>query len=171
MGQHYSQISFAERRRIQDLRDVKVPVSAIAKELGRHRSTIHREIRRNFYHDPFRDRWGKDYDRGTEFFAYKALAMDSYFCDPHSPWQKGGVENANGRVRRHLPLASSEITRTPAALTALARRLNDTPRGCLGYRTPAEVFAANLASLATSAQVGNPEHPLPRPLVPVGPQA
>jgi hypothetical protein len=38
MGQHYSQISFSERRRIQDLRDVKVPVSAIAKELGRHRS-------------------------------------------------------------------------------------------------------------------------------------
>ena len=257
MGQHYSQISFAERRRIQDLRDVKVPVSAIAEELGRHRSTIHREIRRNFYHDPFRDRWGKEYkgyyctsaqkyaqdrrarrrlkltlnprlrdhviaklgegwspqqiagrlkhdalplgtvshvpvigriaqalapfpcparktitfDRGTEFFAYKALTMDSYFCDPHSPWQKGGVENANGRVRRHLPLASSETERTPAALTALARRLNDTPRRCLGYRTPAEVFAANLASLATSAQVGIPEHPLPRPLVPLGPQA
>lgn len=97
--------------------------------------------------------------------------MDSCFCDPHSPWQKGGVENANGRVRRHLLLASPETERTPAALTALARRLNDTPRRCLDYRTPAEVFAANLASLATSAQVNKTKHPLSRPLVPVGPQA
>jgi transposase, IS30 family len=40
---------------------VKVPVSAIAEKLGRHRSTIHREIRRNFYHDPFRDRWDKEF--------------------------------------------------------------------------------------------------------------
>src|SRR5829696_8763198 len=47
------------------------------------------------------------FDRGTEFAAYpqldRELAVASYFCDPHSPWQKGGVENANGRVRRFLP--------------------------------------------------------------------
>ena len=61
MGVHYSQIDLAERRKIQQLRDAKVPVKAIAAELGRHRSTIHREIRRNFYHDPFRDKWGHEY--------------------------------------------------------------------------------------------------------------
>ena len=49
MGEHYSQIDFSERRRIQDMHDAKMPVTAIAKALGRHRSTIHREIRRNFY--------------------------------------------------------------------------------------------------------------------------
>lgn len=43
------------------MRDAKMPVTAMAEALGRHRSTIHREIRRNFYHDPFRDRWGKEY--------------------------------------------------------------------------------------------------------------
>jgi Transposase and inactivated derivatives, IS30 family len=49
MGPHYSHIDLAERRRIQKMRDAKVPVAVIAAELGRHRSTIHREIRRNFY--------------------------------------------------------------------------------------------------------------------------
>jgi IS30 family transposase len=332
MGEHYSQIDFAERRRIQDMHDAKMPVTAIAKALGRHRSTIHREIRRNFYHDPFRDRWGQEYkgyfctsaqkyardrrsrrrlkltlkpvlrdhiiaklregwspqqiagrlkvdaphgetvshetiyrfiygpegktlnlyallavarrrrrkrmgrkprsspippersiahrpaevetresfghwecdlvifspqfgksnitslqerqsryhilianedrrsaevirriaaalgefpghacqtitfDRGTEFLSYKKLSVDSYFCNPHSPWQKGGVENANGRLRRYLPLGIPVAERNGSALAGLAKRLNDTPRRCLDYRTPAEVFAANLAA-------------------------
>ncbi|MFZ1430486.1 MAG: IS30 family transposase [Geminicoccaceae bacterium] len=47
------------------------------------------------------------FDRGTEFAAYtrltKALGTEAYFCDPYSPWQKGVVENANGRIRRFLP--------------------------------------------------------------------
>src|SRR3954447_13075214 len=50
------------------------------------------------------------FDRGTEFAAYavldRDLAVKAYFCDPHSPWQKGAVENANGRVRRFLPRES-----------------------------------------------------------------
>lgn len=91
------------------------------------------------------------FDRGTEFFAYKSLPTASYFCDPHSPWQKGGVENANGRLRRFLPLASAEADRTAAALNALAERLNNTPRRCLDYLTPAEVFAASLAALTVPA--------------------
>jgi len=85
MGQHYSQISFGERRRIQDLRDAKVPVAAIAEELGRHRSTIHREIRRNFYHDPFRDRWGKEY---KGYYCTSAQNM------PFWPWPGVGVGRA-----------------------------------------------------------------------------
>jgi IS30 family transposase len=47
------------------------------------------------------------FDRGFEFMGYAALdrelAVTSYFCDPRSPWQKGAVENANGRLRRYLP--------------------------------------------------------------------
>ncbi|CAO3358121.1 hypothetical protein [Azospirillum palustre] len=86
------------------------------------------------------------FDRGTEFLSYKSLPLNSYFCNPHSPWQKGGVENANGRLRRYLPLGIPVAERNGAALSALAKRLNDTPRRCLDYRTPAEVFAANLAA-------------------------
>jgi len=89
------------------------------------------------------------FDRGSEFAAYpqldRELAVASYFCDPHSPWQKGGVENANGRVRRFLPREAEPGALAPARLRRLADRLNDTPRRCLGYRTPREVFEAHLA--------------------------
>jgi hypothetical protein len=62
-----------------------------------------------------------------------------------SPWQKGGVENLNGRVRRFLPRESPPEALAPADLRRLADRLNDTPRRCLGYRTPREVFEQHLA--------------------------
>lgn len=326
MGRHYSHLDLAERRQIAVLLEAGVPVSEIARRLGRHRSTIHREIDRNFYHLNFRDRWGQEYsgyyavaantlaskrrvttaklsrlpalrehivarlrdgwspqqiagrlkrdphpeglvshetiyrhvysrrgredalygllpmarrqrrrrfgrkprartipasrsialrpavvaeraefghwegdlmifahrngwanvtsllerksrflvlisnenkragivgkaiggtlaalpeqirrsltfDRGTEFMTYRSLPVPTWFCDPHSPWQKGGMENANGRLRRYLPLDAALVERTPEALARLAERLNAMPRRCLEYRTPAEVFA------------------------------
>lgn len=326
MGQRYSHLDLAERRQIANLVEAKVAIAEIARRLGRHRSTIHREISRNFYHINFRDRWGQEYsgyyavaghqmaarrrarwvkllrrpalrehivarlrdgwspqqiagrlkrephpegrvshetiyrhiygehgredalyrllpmarrqrrarygrkprakaipasqgisarptevatrqefghwegdlmifarrlggtnvtslqerksrflvlvgnedkrastvgngisgalaalpdharrsitfDRGTEFVGYKSLPVPAWFCDPHSPWQKGGVENANGRVRRYLPLESAVAERSGDALERLAARLNGVPRRCLDYRTPAEVFA------------------------------
>jgi transposase, IS30 family len=90
------------------------------------------------------------FDRGTEFAAYaaldRALAVASYFCDPHSPWQKGGVENLNGRARRFLPRHRKPDALGRVRLRRLADRLNGTPRRCLGYRTPREVFEAHLAA-------------------------
>jgi hypothetical protein len=62
-----------------------------------------------------------------------------------SPWQKGAVENANGRVRRFLPRESAPEALSRAHLRRLADRLNDTPRRRLGYRTPREVFQEHLA--------------------------
>jgi IS30 family transposase len=91
------------------------------------------------------------FDRGTEFTGYAALdrelAVASYFRDPHSPWQKGAVENANGRVRRFLPREAEPGALASAPLRRLADRLNDTPRRCLGYRTPREAFQEHLAAL------------------------
>jgi transposase, IS30 family len=91
-------------------------------------------------------------DRGSEFAGYAALdrdlAVKAYFCDPHSPWQKGAVENANGRVRRFLPRHCEPAALARAQLRRLADRLNDTPRRCLGYRTPREVFRQHLAAPA-----------------------
>jgi IS30 family transposase len=90
------------------------------------------------------------FDRGTEFAGYatldRELAVASYFCDPHSPWQKGGVENANGRVRRFLPRHCEPEALARIRLRRLADRLNDTPRRCLGYRTPREVLEQHLAA-------------------------
>jgi IS30 family transposase len=90
------------------------------------------------------------FDRGTEFAGYavldRDLAVKAYFCDPHSPWQKGAVENLNGRVRRFLPRHGEPEALARAHLRRLADRLNDTPRRCLGYRTPREVFEQHLAA-------------------------
>jgi transposase, IS30 family len=90
------------------------------------------------------------FDRGSEFAGYAALdrdlAVEAYFCDPHSPWQKGGVENLNGRARRFLPRESPPEALARARRRRLADRLNDTPRRCLGYRTPREVFQQHLAA-------------------------
>ena len=90
------------------------------------------------------------FDRGSEFAGYtvldRDLAVKAYFCDPHSPWQKGAVENLNGRVRRFLPRHCEPEALARAPLRRLADRLNDTPRRCLGYRTPREVFQEHLAA-------------------------
>jgi IS30 family transposase len=67
-----------------------------------------------------------------------------YFCDPHSPWQRGSIENANGRLRRDLPRKTSLGDYSDADIDDVIWNLNATPRKCLGYRTPLEAFAANL---------------------------
>jgi len=88
------------------------------------------------------------FDRGTEFAGFRALddgiGARSWFCDPSAPWQKEAVENANKRIRRFLP-ANTDLTHLPqATLDQLARMLNDRPKKCLGYKTPAEVFVMHL---------------------------
>lgn len=84
------------------------------------------------------------FDNGTEFALHHTLrdrlGIQTFFCDPHAPWQKGGVENAIGRLRRWLPRKTNLTTLPPGALTQLALLYNHTPRKCLGFRTPAEVF-------------------------------
>ena len=86
------------------------------------------------------------FDRGSEFLGYQHLArnhgIEAYFCDPHPPWQKGSVENANGRLRRFLPGELDPTTLTPASLQEIERQMNATPRKCLGFRTPQEAFTA-----------------------------
>ena len=84
------------------------------------------------------------FDNGTEFASHyrlKAqLGLATFFCDPHSPWQKGGVENAIGRLRRGLPRKTNLDKLSARQINALAQRYNHTPRRCLDFQTPAEVF-------------------------------
>jgi IS30 family transposase len=87
------------------------------------------------------------FDNGTEFayhYRLHALSMQTFFCDPYAPWQKGGIENAIGRMRRRLPRKTDLATIPEEHLLGLVRSYNHTPRRCLDYQTPAEVFTRHL---------------------------
>ncbi|HKQ86744.1 MAG TPA: IS30 family transposase [Candidatus Acidoferrales bacterium] len=90
-------------------------------------------------------------DNGTEFaYHYRLpheLGMATYFCDPHAPWQKGGIENAIGRMRRRLPRKTDLATLSSHKLDELVAAYNHTPRKCLAYQTPAQVFSKHLKVL------------------------
>jgi len=84
------------------------------------------------------------FDNGTEFALHHELkpllACGTYFCDPHAPWQKGGVKNAISRLRRSLP-RKSDLAAIPAQqLQFITDRYNNAPRKCLNYKPPNEVF-------------------------------
>lgn len=91
------------------------------------------------------------FDNGTEFSHHyrlnQELGMATYFCDPHAPWQKGGIENAIGRMRRTLPRKTDLATLSPSELDRLIAAYNHTPRKCLGFQTPAELFCEFLKPL------------------------
>ena len=87
------------------------------------------------------------FDNGTEFARHNELHtinFKTYFCDPHAPWQKGGIENAIGRMRRFMPRKTDLATLSDHDFNAFLLTYNNTPRKCLGYKTPAEVFCQQL---------------------------
>lgn len=92
------------------------------------------------------------FDNGTEFAEHyrlhRSLGVQTFFCDPHSPWQKGGAENAIGRLRRSLPRKTDLGTLVRATLDRLIARHNNTPRKCLDFRTPAEAFSELKSTVA-----------------------
>lgn len=91
------------------------------------------------------------FDRGTEFSAWRHLkagiGADAWFCDPQAPYQKGTVENTNNRLRRYLPRSTEPTDLTNRYLRSICQILNSTPRKCLGYHTPAEVFETKLMEI------------------------
>ena len=84
------------------------------------------------------------FDNGTEFARHWELDLKTFFCDPHSPWQKGGIENAIGRMRRSLPRKIDLATLTTRRFNQLICAYNNTPRKCLDFHTPVEVFISQL---------------------------
>ena len=84
------------------------------------------------------------FDNGTEFARHLALhdlKIETFFCDPYAPWQKGGIENAIGRMRRFIPRKTDLATLSNSRFRNLVAAYNNTPRKCLDFRTPAESFA------------------------------
>lgn len=88
------------------------------------------------------------FDNGTEFAHHSLLqgmlSATTYFCDAYASWQKGGVENTNGRIRRWLPRSADLDAMTDADIQDIAMTINMTPRKCLGFRSPVEAFLEEL---------------------------
>ena len=90
------------------------------------------------------------FDNGTEFAGHyhlHALGIEIFFCDPHAPWQKGGIENAIGRLRRTLPRKTDLATLSDQRFHHLVHAYNHIPRKDLGYVTPAEIFIHQVVHL------------------------
>lgn len=88
-------------------------------------------------------------DNGGEFAeheGYKEIGLNSYFCDPYSSWQKGGVENSNGRLRTVLPRSTDIKSIKLNEFNKIIDNHNSTPRKSLGWMTPEQVFAENICA-------------------------
>jgi transposase, IS30 family len=78
------------------------------------------------------------FDNGSEFTNHSELGIDTYFCDPGSPWQKGAIENVNGILRTYLDYRINPETITQEMLDSIAEHINNKPRKILNFLTPNE---------------------------------
>jgi IS30 family transposase len=91
------------------------------------------------------------WDQGKEMAEHIRFSTDTsmvvYFCDPHSPWQRGTGENTNGLLRQYFPRTADLSLHSAAHLNAVARKLNGRPRQTLDWMKPSEVFGRTVASI------------------------
>jgi IS30 family transposase len=121
---------------------VRLPTKAapaVADALARQIRTLPVALRRSL-----------TWDCGRELAAHRqftiATDVQVYFCDPHSPWQRGSNENTNGLLRQYFPRGTDLSAYSQAALNRVARELNERPRLTLGWQTPAAKLASIVAS-------------------------
>lgn len=90
------------------------------------------------------------YDQGKEMSKHRELSrrtgLKVYFCDPHSPWQRGTCENTNGLLRQYLPKGTDLSVFSQEELDAIADQMNHRPRATHDYRSPMQVFGEILAA-------------------------
>jgi IS30 family transposase len=117
-----------------DSKDSATVVKAVAKQIRK----LPAELRRSL-----------TWDRGAEMARHKeftiATDLQVYFCDPHSPWQRGSNENTNGLLRQYFPKGHSLEEYPQTYLNMVSRRLNGRPRKTLEFKTPAESLSEFVA--------------------------
>jgi transposase, IS30 family len=100
------------------------------------------------------------WDQGLEMHRHAEISIAAdlpvYFCDPHSPWQRGTNENTNGLLRQYFPKSTDLSQHSPDELAAVADKLNGRPRKTLGFKTPAEVLTQLLSEAQTAGVATTP---------------
>ena len=118
---------------------------------GRTADHVRRALTRQLSKLPAELRRTLTWDQGKEMAAHAQFTIDThqiavFFCDPHSPWQRGSNENSNGLLRQYFPKTADLSVYTRAELHAVTRQLNNRPRETLGWMKPSEVFSRFVAS-------------------------
>ena len=142
-GSHSSQIATLVERQTRYVMLVKVAskdAQTFASTLVKNARKLPQELYKSL-----------TWDRGTEMAQHQSFTLATdiqvYFCDPHSPWQRGSNENTNGLLRQYLPKGTDLSAYSQAKLNAVARQLNTRPRKTLNYETPAGRFNQLVASI------------------------
>jgi IS30 family transposase len=140
VGSKHTKIATLVERQTRYLMLVKMPADdskSIVDALARTVNKLPTELRRSL-----------TWDRGSEMAQHKrftvATDVQVYFCDPHSPWQRGSNENTNGLLRQYFPKGTDLSRYSQSHLDKVARELNERPRETLGFRTPAAKLAEAL---------------------------
>jgi IS30 family transposase len=123
----------------------------LAKVANKDTASVVAALVRQVQHLPRELRRSLTWDRGKELADHKRLTLatdlEVYFCDPHSPWQRGTNENTNRLLRQYFPKGTDLSVHSQAKLNAVARELNERPRKTLQYHSPAETFAECVAAI------------------------
>ncbi|MGZ3480129.1 MAG: IS30 family transposase [Myxococcaceae bacterium] len=124
-------------------------VVLVALPDGRNAESVRIALTKKILALPEELRRSLTWDRGTEMAQHARFTVDTdvkvYFCDPHSPWQRGTNENTNGLLRQYLPKGTDLRLYTQHELDQIAASLNDRPRQTLGWLKPCEAFARAVA--------------------------
>jgi len=120
---------------------------------GRTAAAVRDALTKVFTDLPVGLRRSLTWDQGKELSAHadltRTVALPVYFCQPHSPWQRGSNENMNGLIRDYFPKGTDLAVHTAERLTEVAAELNNRPRKTLRWTSPATLIAAHLGPFHT----------------------
>lgn len=129
---------------VTTLLERKTRLVILIKNTDKRSSIVMNDISNKFGNEPIKFCKTFTFDQGSEFASFalleRKLKCKVFFCHKHSPWEKGGNENMNGRVRRRLPFELDINKFDQRFLDELSNSLNNTPRKCLDFKTPRELF-------------------------------